>query len=344
MGYSGMTLGYAMASVMTGGAATWGAGWAAVMGAGAGFGSAFAGSLLNGGSVGDAFKAGAIGAVVGGISAGMASKIGDFAEANDWFQGTGQNLAHGTLQGGLTEATGGQFRHGFYAGFSSSALAGPISRLAPDDAMGQTVAAAVVGGTASAVGGGKFANGAVSGAFTQMFNAWPHPKTGDMLVDQLDIGNDAHSTFQDTYARHFPGYFGETMYDGEGTAFDGRIDVGNTRLREIAEIKPDNPRAITDGKCDLSFYLGSQHRDNLLFGSYLKPSRPYNANASWLFAAPGSEIVLRGRYATYTYRDAGEGVIAYRYNLNENVRQVSVAYRFLRLFENSIHLPLSTSH
>ena len=36
--------------------------------------------------------------------------------------------------------------------------------------MGRTVIMGVVGGTASALGGGKFANGAVSGAFVHMFN------------------------------------------------------------------------------------------------------------------------------------------------------------------------------
>jgi hypothetical protein len=36
--------------------------------------------------------------------------------------------------------------------------------------VGGTVTAAVVGGTASTLGGGKFANGAVTGAYTMLFN------------------------------------------------------------------------------------------------------------------------------------------------------------------------------
>jgi len=35
----------------------------------------------------------------------------------------------------------------------------------------RTVTIAIIGGTASALGGGKFSNGAVSGAFGHMFNA-----------------------------------------------------------------------------------------------------------------------------------------------------------------------------
>ena len=40
---------------------------------------------------------------------------------------------------------------------------------------GRTVIMAIVGGTASRLGGGKFANGAVSAAFVHMYNAMSHP-------------------------------------------------------------------------------------------------------------------------------------------------------------------------
>jgi hypothetical protein len=40
----------------------------------------------------------------------------------------------------------------------------------PDTIVGRTIAAAVTGGAASALGGGKFANGAVSAAFAHLFN------------------------------------------------------------------------------------------------------------------------------------------------------------------------------
>jgi len=79
-------------------------------------------------------------------------------------------------QGGFNEAVGGEFRHGFYAAFFSSAAAEPISEALPGNMIGQTVAAAAVGGTASVLGGGKFANGAVSGAFTYLFNSAQHPR------------------------------------------------------------------------------------------------------------------------------------------------------------------------
>ncbi|BET68095.1 hypothetical protein ASA1KI_30130 [Opitutales bacterium ASA1] len=174
MGYSGMTMGFALSSVMTGAVGSWGAGWAVVAGAGAGFGSGFAGSLLNGGSLGDAFQAGLVGGLIGGVSAGVAYGIGSLAKSGGFYGDWQHHALHGLAQGGITEATGGEFRHGFYAAAFASAAADSIASYAPGGVAGQAVAAAVVGGTASALGGGKFANGAASGAFTYLFNEVAH--------------------------------------------------------------------------------------------------------------------------------------------------------------------------
>jgi hypothetical protein len=48
----------------------------------------------------------------------------------------------------------------------------------PDNVAGRTAAAAVIGGTASDIGGGKFANGATSAAFTHLFNYEGHEIAG----------------------------------------------------------------------------------------------------------------------------------------------------------------------
>ncbi len=106
----------------------------AVVGAGAagGFASGFSASLLNGGNIGDAFRAGVIGAAWGAASAAMAYGVGQFfdgmyapgtagSEMTDPLIEGGRALTHGVTQGGLTEAQGGQFRHGFYAAAFSSA-------------------------------------------------------------------------------------------------------------------------------------------------------------------------------------------------------------------------------
>jgi len=200
------------------------------------------------------------------------SKIGDFAADNGWFQGAGQNLAHGALQGGLTEATGGEFRHGFYAGFASSALAGPVSGLAPGGTTGQTVAAAVVGGTASAIGGGKFANGAVSGAFTYMFNHAAHDngRSGYSFSDGL---KDATSGALQGAAAFVDGIipFGDPL-ENSLHLYDSNQD-GLSYSRKIGEYTRDVEMTVAPGAVGLNagaksvLYAGGDAAEAAAFAS-----------------------------------------------------------------------------
>ena len=73
---------------------------------------------------------------------------------------------------------GGKFGHGFAAAGFTQAFAGPIGSLDAGTvgfSAQRTLAAAVVGGTASELTGGKFANGALTGAFSRAFNDELHP-------------------------------------------------------------------------------------------------------------------------------------------------------------------------
>jgi len=82
-------------------------------------------------------------------------------------------VAHGLSRGVISMAQGGTFKSGFASGFASSFFS-PGTQLGGEGAGGftlRTTIAGVVGGTASEIGGGKFSNGAVSGAFVHMFNA-----------------------------------------------------------------------------------------------------------------------------------------------------------------------------
>jgi len=81
--------------------------------------------------------------------------------------------AHGLSRGIISVARGGTFKSGFASGFTSSFLS-PGNTLGGNNGGGftlRTSIASIVGGTASKLGGGKFSNGAVSGAFVHMFNA-----------------------------------------------------------------------------------------------------------------------------------------------------------------------------
>ena len=84
-----------------------------------------------------------------------------------------KSALHGLSRGIISMAQGGTFKAGFASGFSSSFFS-PGTELGGDGPGGftlRTTIAGVVGGTASKIGGGKFSNGAISGAFVHMFNA-----------------------------------------------------------------------------------------------------------------------------------------------------------------------------
>jgi hypothetical protein len=87
--------------------------------------------------------------------------------------------AHGVV-GGAAAALQGQ---SFPSGFASSAVSAGITYSGlgtalpgNDYAWSRTVRAAVIGGTVSALGGGKFANGAVTAAFQHLFNHEIHDR------------------------------------------------------------------------------------------------------------------------------------------------------------------------
>ena len=75
--------------------------------------------------------------------------------------------AHGITQGAITAAQGGKFQHGFFSAAFSAGAEGFTSKI--NSNAGKVAASSVVGGTASALGGGKFANGAITGAYVMLF-------------------------------------------------------------------------------------------------------------------------------------------------------------------------------
>ena len=87
--------------------------------------------------------------------------------------------AHGTFNGTMRMAQGGKFEHGFLSGFVSSLGGSAMQSYGGNMTFTEkTAIAAVIGGTADPdsyrEGGGKFANGAVTGAFVMAFNHLMH--------------------------------------------------------------------------------------------------------------------------------------------------------------------------
>jgi hypothetical protein len=77
-------------------------------------------------------------------------------------------VAHGVTQGLSRVAQGDKFEHGFLSGIFSGAFS-PLKDLFKEDFFLHTVSAAIIGGTVSELGGGKFANGAGTAAFITGF-------------------------------------------------------------------------------------------------------------------------------------------------------------------------------
>jgi hypothetical protein len=143
----------------------------------------FAATLINGGSLSNAFGSMLKGALFGAVSAGIANEIGNWAGGLEGV-GDGHSLSfftegsfvpalakaamHGIARGVIDTIQGGKFGAGFASGFVSSGFAvsqkwGTVES--------RTIVMAMVGGTTSQITGGKFANGAITGAFVHLFNA-----------------------------------------------------------------------------------------------------------------------------------------------------------------------------
>ena len=270
----------------------------------AGLASAFVTGVTSG-DLGQALKAGFISAVtavafnvVGDITLGPAHKVAAFGSVKHL-----ANIAGHAVVGCLSAvASGGKCGPGALAAGLSAAASPLIETTFPDpktnvgSLFGGTAASAVLGGLGSVAGGGKFANGAVTGAFGYLFNAFQH--MGKHYVNPWDVGNDAHQTFQ-RYAARDPDMFYEQWDDDAGTNFRGRPDVGNRLSLELWEIKPNNADAIARGMAQIAWYTMSS-----------TGLSTYSPGGMSIF--PGTyPLTLHGYYGAYEYQLVAPGVIVY---------------------------------
>lgn len=126
----------------------------------------------------------------GAIFGAVFGAIGDMG-----LSGGAQYTAHGLVGGVQAEVNGGEFWQGFASGFvtaySGARTEGFVNSTNNSLFNGSTVSyyslqvttAAVIGGTTSVITGGKFSNGAMTGAFSRAFNDLLH---GDYTVPEWD--------------------------------------------------------------------------------------------------------------------------------------------------------------
>ncbi|OZG72357.1 hypothetical protein BTA51_16640 [Hahella sp. CCB-MM4] len=117
------------------------------------------------------------GAVIGGLSGGVFGAIG---QSSLGFEA--RVLAHGLAGGVISVMQGGKFGQGFVSSaftkfvtlnLAEGAETGSLYDMQDKDfgkIVGRTAIAALVGGTTSVIGGGKFANGAQTAAMAHLFN------------------------------------------------------------------------------------------------------------------------------------------------------------------------------
>lgn len=127
-------------------------------------------SIIAGGLSGLVASGGSLkGALQGAVMAGVMGAVGDN------FRGAIENtVAHAAVGCGSAVADGGSCGAGALSGGFSAAAANANFIQASWGPVGGAMASAVIGGTASMLGGGKFQNGAMTGAFGYLFNYWDH--------------------------------------------------------------------------------------------------------------------------------------------------------------------------
>jgi RHS repeat-associated protein len=129
-----------------------------------------ASAALAGGDFGDILKGAAVGAVQGAISSGP-------LHAMEGVRGleVAHVVGHGVTGGAANVAMGGKFQDGFLSAAAGAAathtgIYGKFKGSGAINVAGRTAVAGIIGGTASALGGGKFANGAWTAAFQHLLN------------------------------------------------------------------------------------------------------------------------------------------------------------------------------
>ncbi|HEY0953926.1 MAG TPA: RHS repeat-associated core domain-containing protein [Roseateles sp.] len=240
-----------------------------------GYGSEWAAQLLANSASASAATAGYSAAVINTVSAVGGATVSGFSSSMVMTGGdVNASLRSGAIAGlgaGLFGIVGANFSAGSIGSYAGHGAVGCLSAVISDDSCGRGAAsqifskyasvnwsadiitASVVGGTVSAIGGGKFANGAITGAFGYLFNACGNKKcfefgakyveqyyrdgSGDELVVQMseieDLLQDPGVTWAPTKNpnRFVLSTFGR---DGVGELSRGRV-LGDITVERVSD-------------------------------------------------------------------------------------------------------------
>jgi RHS repeat-associated protein len=276
-----------------------------VTAAGAGFAGAFTSTILSGASLGQALEAGLITGAAAALTAGvigpMLHGIDSSTPLGFLEKCTAHGITGGVLNGVSQKLENGSFRDGFLAGFASEAASPLVDKIPGTGQTAiaeRTVLSATVGGTAAELGGGKFANGAVTAAFLRLYNDervyLEEQRVLKSRIVAMDYDGDSHA-----YAPRGSGLVGDD-YLGNAMRKNGSLSSDVLVFDENG-----HPVISADG-----YYVS---KTSLRYTSgYVDGTRiPYialgDAQQSYLGAHLGDYILLRnettGRYALAVYAD-----------------------------------------
>lgn len=176
LGRYGKIIAMVVIGVATGGAGLAAAGAMGLTGVSAAMVGGAAAGFVTGGIASGSLKGALRGALFGAIAGGVASWVKglDYADFGNYAE-LGRDLVHGVTQGMVGSAFGSDFKSGFFGGFIGHFAGRQGLEYFPKNGnqlnkIARTTIAAMGGGIAAKLGGGKFENGAVSGAFAHLFN------------------------------------------------------------------------------------------------------------------------------------------------------------------------------
>lgn len=231
-------------------------GIAIAAGAASGAASALTGALLNGSNIGQVTKA----TFCGGFWGAISGCLNYISADNDFIASL---FKHAFTQGALEGAQGGNIMHGLYMGavsaLSNKALQAKF--MADAGKTLQIVASSVVGGTVEEIGGGKFANGATTAAFSMIFNEIMHrgptKEQVKSVYDYYEESFEKYKTVASIYAAMGGdiAYYAKTQPQFYQNACAARLSYAFNK----AGIKIPRNKWTQQGKGKLNYFLKASH-------------------------------------------------------------------------------------
>ncbi|NPD83136.1 RHS repeat-associated core domain-containing protein [Lentimicrobium sp. L6] len=127
--------------------------------------------------------------IIGGLSGAITAGIGDISLFKSEFLNLIARIPmHGTYQGLMNITQGGKFLHGMIAAAAAQlgGAVGYINDISESATVGlNMIVSAVLGGVATKMTGGNFANGAITASFIVLFNHYVHSLFRRKLADKI---------------------------------------------------------------------------------------------------------------------------------------------------------------